>query len=121
MTGNFQVVLAFLGFPWRRSGSPDSGQRGEVCFYVTERDQHRNRKIPSRKFPDICSHVGNAELFYYLAEVFVQKTQQILRGNEDEVFVEIPDTQNTPDFQSESGNECGMESFEIEMFWSSGF
>ena len=88
--------MAFLG----GGGTPDSGQGRERCpdsgqrrVYVAERDLHCNQKIPSRKFSDICSHVGNAELFYYLAEVFVQKTQQILCGNEDEVCVEIPDTQ----------------------------
>ena len=78
-------------------------------------------KFQVRNFPIFARTVEM--LSYFITSLrYLQKTQQILRGNEDEVFVvEIPDTQNTPDFKSESGNECGMESFEIEMFWSSGF
>ena len=34
---------------------------------------------------------------------------------------DIPDIQNTPDCWSRIGNGCGVESFEIEMFWLSGF
>ena len=61
-----------------------------------ERDLHYNRKIPSQKISDICSHDGNAELYYYFTEVFGQRTQQIACGNKNEAyeaFVEIPDTQ----------------------------